>query len=78
MTPRLFKTRSGLLAFLAAQQGRGRAFNVLVLHDNGCLTRTQGSDACNCKPWFKVRDMSVETHLADLKAQNEWVKGGMS
>ena len=67
MKPRLFKTKAGLDAFAAAN--RGRAFHVLVLHDDGC-----SASRCVCRPWYEVRDLTAENLQDGDQRQVRWVK----
>jgi hypothetical protein len=67
MTPRLFKTASALRYFLADK--RGQAFDIVVLHNDGCTP-----SRCVCRPWYEVRDLTVENHLDGLRQEAAWLK----
>ena len=65
MTPRLFKTASGLRAFLASRPAQ--AFDLLVLHDAPC-----SPSRCVCLPWYEVRALTADAHVEGVRLEREW------
>jgi hypothetical protein len=48
--------------------GRGKAWNVIVLHDNNCTP-----DVCSCSPEFAVEKLTPENLMECVKLTREWV-----
>jgi hypothetical protein len=67
VSPRLFKTREGLAAFLASRPGK--MLHISVQHDATC-----SPSICRCSPWFEVREATVEACLNGIEAQRVWTR----
>jgi hypothetical protein len=72
MTPRLFKTREGYLAFLARL--KPGAYHAVILHEGDACA----SGRCVCRPWYRVEDATVENLLEGQEAERAWRKGAAS
>lgn len=70
MNKRTFK---GSKAFRQAQcdgtLSPGKAYNVMVLHDEGC-----SPSRCACDPDYVVEDLTVETYKRGVEATRKWIK----
>jgi hypothetical protein len=71
--PRVFKTHDGMVAFMRSQASKGKAWHMLILHDDGCSPAR-----CSCQPWYEVRPLTVDNYIEGQKAQAQWVKESTS
>lgn len=71
MKPRLFKTRSAMLAFVLSRPAS--TYHVLVLHDQAC-----SASRCVCAPWFEVSDLTVDAVLEGQRLETEWKRATAS
>jgi hypothetical protein len=73
MKKRLFKTISGMVAFMLDQSSRGHAWHIIVLHHGWC-----SPSRCTCEPWYDVRPLTEESLVEGAELQARWVRESSS
>ncbi|MEO8800368.1 MAG: hypothetical protein ABI551_20925 [Polyangiaceae bacterium] len=67
MTPRRFRTLSGLQSFLYSRPAQ--AWHVTKEHDDACTP-----SVCQCSPTFLVRELSADAVIAGEAGEAAWRK----